>query len=40
MENETTTFALPRNLRTELAEKGLADVHPHASRKAEPGHTR
>lgn len=39
-ENETITFALPRNLRAELAEKGLADARPHAPRKTGPNHTR
>lgn len=39
-ETETTTFALPRNLRVELAENGLADARPHAPRKAGPDHTR
>ena len=38
-ETETITFALPRNLRTELEAKGLVDVRPHAPRKAGPDHT-
>ncbi|WP_115726894.1 4-hydroxy-3-methylbut-2-enyl diphosphate reductase [Actinomyces culturomici] len=38
-ETETTTFALPRNLRAELAENGLADARPHAPREAGPDHT-
>ncbi|MCI6556606.1 4-hydroxy-3-methylbut-2-enyl diphosphate reductase [Schaalia hyovaginalis] len=38
-ETETTTFALPRNLRSELAAHGLADGRPHAPRKAGPDHT-
>lgn len=39
-QTETTTFALPRNLRSELEAKGLADARPHAPRKAGPDHTR
>ncbi|QPK80861.1 4-hydroxy-3-methylbut-2-enyl diphosphate reductase [Schaalia sp. ZJ405] len=38
-QTETTTFALPRNLRTELSQSGLVDSRPHAPRKAGPGHT-
>lgn len=38
-ETETITFALPRNLRTELEAKGLVDARPHAPRKAGPDHT-
>ncbi len=38
-QTETTTFALPRNLRAELAAHGLADARPHAPRKAGPDHT-
>lgn len=38
-QTETTTFALPRNLRTELTARGLADARPHAPRTAGPDHT-
>ena len=38
-ETETITFALPRNLRTELAEEGLADDRPHAPRRVGSNHT-
>ncbi|PID98071.1 MAG: 4-hydroxy-3-methylbut-2-enyl diphosphate reductase [Actinobacteria bacterium] len=39
-ETETTTFALPRNLRTELSSQGMEDSRPHARRKSGPNHTK
>ena len=38
-ETETTTFALPRNLRVELTNRGMDDARPHARRTAGPDHT-
>ncbi|MDC4232607.1 4-hydroxy-3-methylbut-2-enyl diphosphate reductase [Actinomyces sp. B33] len=38
-QTETTTFALPRNLRSELSKSGLVDGRPHAPRRAGPDHT-
>lgn len=38
-ETETTTFALPRNLRVELKDRGLGEHRPHARREAGPDHT-
>ncbi|QWW20205.1 4-hydroxy-3-methylbut-2-enyl diphosphate reductase [Schaalia sp. 19OD2882] len=38
-ETETTTFALPRNLRAALKEHGMVDQRPHARRQAGPDHT-
>lgn len=38
-ETETITFALPRNLRSELTAGGLADPRPHAPRRVNPDHT-
>ncbi|MDN6795294.1 MAG: 4-hydroxy-3-methylbut-2-enyl diphosphate reductase [Propionibacterium sp.] len=38
-QTETITFALPRNLRSELAAGGLADPRPHAPRRVSPDHT-
>ena len=38
-ETETTTFALPRDLRSDLKEAGHLDNRPHARRTAGPDHT-
>ena len=38
-ETETTTFALPRDLRSDLKKAGQIDVRPHARRTAGPDHT-
>ena len=38
-ETETITFALPRNLRAELAQGGRADARPHAARRPSSDHT-
>ena len=38
-ETETITFALPRNLRSELTAGGLADPRPHAPRRVSSDHT-
>lgn len=38
-ETETTTFALPRNLRMELKKSGLIDARPHAPRQSGANHT-
>lgn len=38
-ETETITFALPRNLRSELSAQGMEDARPHARRKTGPNHT-
>ena len=37
-ETETTTFALPRNLRMELKKSGLIDARPHAPRQSGANH--
>ncbi|MDO4258402.1 MAG: 4-hydroxy-3-methylbut-2-enyl diphosphate reductase [Actinomycetaceae bacterium] len=38
-ETETTTFALPRNLRADLSQNGMDDGRPHARRRPGPDHT-
>ena len=38
-ETETTTFALPRDLRSDLKDAGHLDNRPHARRTAGPDHT-
>ncbi|MCD4558127.1 4-hydroxy-3-methylbut-2-enyl diphosphate reductase [Schaalia sp. lx-100] len=38
-ETETTTFALPRNLRADLSAQGRDDARPHARRMNGPDHT-
>ena len=38
-ETETTTFALPRDLRSDLKDAGHLDTRPHARRTAGPDHT-
>lgn len=38
-ETETITFALPRNLRSDLKDSGRDDTRPHARREAGPNHT-
>lgn len=39
-QTETTTFALPRNLRVDLSKSGLIDARPHAPRRTGAEHTR
>jgi 4-hydroxy-3-methylbut-2-enyl diphosphate reductase len=38
-ETESTTFALPRDLRADLKKAGMAPARPHAPRVAGPDHT-
>ena len=38
-ETESTTFALPRDLRADLKNAGMAPARPHAPRVAGPDHT-
>ncbi len=38
-ETETITFALPRNLRTQMAEHGVGETRPHAKRRVGVNHT-
>ena len=39
-ETESTTFALPRDLRADLKKAGMAPARPHAPRVAGPNHTK
>jgi len=39
-ETESTTFALPRDLRADLKNAGMAPARPHAPRVAGPNHTK
>lgn len=39
-ETESTTFALPRDLRADLKAAGMAPARPHAPREVLPDHTR
>jgi len=38
-ETESTTFALPRDLRADLKKAGMVPARPHAPRVAGPDHT-
>lgn len=39
-ETESTTFALPRDLRADLKKAGMAPARPHAPRVTGPNHTK